>query len=59
LAYLASNLKALFQSKRIAIPKNHPEAEQMVQEVLNYEIRVSENGHDQYGERSRVAPTMT
>ncbi len=25
-AYLASNLKALFQSRRIAIPKNHPEA---------------------------------
>ncbi|MGA2885786.1 MAG: hypothetical protein ABSE80_11595 [Halobacteriota archaeon] len=31
------------------VPKSSKEIEAMVEELLNYKIHVSEEGHDQYG----------
>jgi len=33
----------------VKVPKSSKEIEAMVEELLNYEIHVSEEGHDQYG----------
>ena len=48
-AYLVSRLQALLQTGRLQIPKNHREADALVQELLDYEIRVDENANDRYG----------
>ena len=48
-AYLVSRLQVLFQSERLKLPRQHPEAEALVQELLDYEIRVSERANDTYG----------
>jgi hypothetical protein len=46
---MASTLVALFDDGRVRFPKSSKEIEAMVEELLNYEIHVSEEGHDQYG----------
>lgn len=46
---MASTLLALFDDGRVKLPKKSKEIEAMIEELLNYEIHVSEEGHDQYG----------
>jgi hypothetical protein len=48
-AYLVSRLQALFQTSRIQLPANHPEAAAMTRELMDYEIKVSEDANDKYG----------
>jgi hypothetical protein len=48
-AHLVSRLKALFQTRRIELPRTHPEAEAMRNELINYEIKVDQNANDKYG----------
>ncbi|HXO19431.1 MAG TPA: hypothetical protein VOA87_05840 [Thermoanaerobaculia bacterium] len=47
-AWLVSRLQALLQAGRLHLPKI-PEAEALAQELLDYEIRVSEDANDRYG----------
>ena len=47
-AWMVSRLQALAQTGRLHLPKTR-EAEATRQELLDYEIRVSEDGHDTYG----------
>jgi len=47
-AYLVSRLQTLLQCARLHLPKTR-EAEVLTEELLNYEIRVTENANDQYG----------
>lgn len=47
-AYLVSRLQALLQTGRVHLPKTS-EAEEFVQEVLDYEIRVGRDANDRYG----------
>jgi hypothetical protein len=46
---MSSTLIALFEADRIWIPKGEHHAEDLKQELLNYEHKVSQAGHDQYG----------
>lgn len=46
--WMVSRLQALLQTRRIALPAG-PEAQQMAQELIDFEIRVSQNGHDELG----------
>lgn len=48
-AYLVSTLQVLFQQQRIALPAGHPDAGAMLRELLDYEIKVSEDASDRYG----------
>lgn len=48
-AYLVSRLQMLLQCQRIHLPRGHREADALVQELLDYEIRVDENANDKYG----------
>lgn len=48
-AFLVSRLQALFQTDRIRLPADHPEARAMLEELLNYEIKVDDNARDTYG----------
>jgi hypothetical protein len=48
-AYLVSRLQMLLQCQRIHLPKNHREADALVKELLDYEIRVDEDANDKYG----------
>jgi hypothetical protein len=47
-AYLVSRLQALIQSGRIELPRTR-EAEELAEELLDYEIRIDEDGNDKYG----------
>jgi hypothetical protein len=47
-AWMVSRLQALAQTGRLHLPQT-AEAEATRQELLDYEIRVSEDGHDAYG----------
>ncbi len=47
-AYLVSRLQALIQSGRIELPRTD-EAEELAEELLDYEIRIDEDGNDKYG----------
>ena len=47
-AYLVSRLQSLFQGDRVDAPDT-PEVRAMIQELLVYEIKVSEDGKDTYG----------
>jgi hypothetical protein len=47
-AYLVSRLQALLQGGRLHLPKT-PEAEALGRELLDYEIKVSEDANDRYG----------
>jgi hypothetical protein len=46
---LVSTLVALFDDGRVKLPRSSNGIEAMVGELLNYEIHVSEEGHDQFG----------
>jgi hypothetical protein len=48
-AWLVSRLQALFQNGRIRLPKDHPEAMPLKNELLDYEIKVDQNANDRYG----------
>lgn len=47
-AWMVSRLQALAQTRRLHLPRT-AEAEAMQRELLDYEIRVSDDGHDTYG----------
>ena len=47
-AFLVSRLQTLLQTGRIHLPRN-PESGVLVEELLDYEIRVDKNANDQYG----------
>ena len=47
-AYLVSRLQALLQSSRLHVPRT-AEAQALAQELLTYEIRMSEDANDRYG----------
>lgn len=47
-AYMVSQLQALLQNHRLHLPHTR-EAEALTEELLDYELRVSENANDQYG----------
>ncbi len=47
-AYLVSRMQALLQSGRIELPRTR-EAEELAEELLDYEIRVDEDANDKYG----------
>lgn len=47
-SYLVSRLQVLLQTDRLALPKT-AEAEALAKELLDYEIRVSDEGDDRYG----------
>lgn len=46
---MVSRLQALFQTGRIQIPSNHPEAEAMLKELLDFELRMTPKGNQQSG----------
>lgn len=46
---LVSRLKTLFQTGRVGVPPNHPEAPAMIDELQAYEIKVDQNANDRYG----------
>lgn len=48
-AWLVSRMQALFQGNRLHLPPGHPEAETLVKELLDYEIRVDQDANDKYG----------
>jgi hypothetical protein len=48
-AYLVSRLMVLFQEHLLAIPRDDPEADAMLRELKDYEIRIDENANDKYG----------
>jgi hypothetical protein len=47
-AYLVSRMQALIQTRRIELPRTR-EAEELAEELLDYEIRVDEDANDKYG----------
>jgi hypothetical protein len=47
-AYLVSRMQALLQLKRIELPRTRV-AEELAEELLDYEIRVDEDANDKYG----------
>jgi len=48
-AFLVSRLQSLFQTDRLKMPAEHPEAEPMLRELMDYEIRVDADANDRYG----------
>jgi hypothetical protein len=48
-AFLVSRLQMLLQCQRLHLPRGHQEADALVKELLDYEIRVDENANDRYG----------
>jgi len=48
-ARLVSRLQALLQTGRIHLPKDHPEADALARELLDYEIRIGENAREKFG----------
>ena len=48
-AFLVNRLQTLLQHQRIHLPAGHKEAGALVEELLNYEIRVGENASAKFG----------
>ena len=48
-AYLVSRLQVLLQYQRLHLPRGHREADALVRELLDYEIRVDDNAHEKFG----------
>jgi len=46
---LVCRLQVLLQDRRLKFSKHHPLAEAMIDELLNFEIKVSQGGQDTYG----------
>lgn len=48
-AFLVSRLQALFGRERIKLPRRHREAAAMQRELMDYSIKVEQDGEDKYG----------
>jgi hypothetical protein len=48
-AWLVSRFQALLQTNRLQLPEDHPEAPALLKELLDYEIKVTEDASDRYG----------
>jgi hypothetical protein len=48
-AWLVSRMQALLQSERLHLPRRSAEAEVLAEELLDYEIRITEDANDRYG----------
>lgn len=48
-AYLVSRLQALMQTHSIKLPPRHNEAQAMMRELKDYEIKIDQDGGDKYG----------
>lgn len=46
---LISNIQILLQTKRLKIPSLLPEAQTLVEEMSNFQVKISQAGHDSYG----------
>lgn len=46
---LVSTVKVLLQTDRLKIAEGLPEAELLVEEMLNFQVKISTAGHDTYG----------
>jgi len=53
-AYMVSRLSALLQWDRVILPEGHRDAAAMREELQEYEVRVSRDGHDTYGNPERI-----
>lgn len=47
--YLVKRLQALFQTQRIKLPADHPEAQAMTRELVDYEVKVDPDGDAKFG----------
>jgi hypothetical protein len=47
---LVSALQVLFQTKRLKIASSLPEAQTLIEELSNFQVKISLAGHDSYGE---------
>lgn len=45
---LVSNLQVLFQSGLLKIAKDLPDARTLIEELLNFKVKISNKGHDSY-----------
>ena len=48
---LVGILQVLFQTKRLLIAEGLPEGPVFVKELLNFQVKISESGHDSYNAR--------
>jgi len=46
---LVATLQVLFQTKRLKIAAKLPEAQMLVEELMAFQVKISEAGHDSYG----------
>jgi hypothetical protein len=46
---LVSSLLVLLQDRRLRIAKGIPEAETLMNELMNFRVKISDRGHDSYG----------
>lgn len=46
---LVSTIQVLLQTKRLKIAPALPEAQTLVEEMTNFQVRISQAGHDSYG----------
>lgn len=51
---LVTNLQVLLQNDELKIAKGIKEAEALVEEMTNFQVKITANGHDVYGGRSGV-----
>ncbi len=49
---LIASAQLLFQSRRLKLPANAPEAATLINELESYQVKISERGHDSYDARS-------
>jgi hypothetical protein len=45
---LVSTLQVLFQTKKLKVAQNLPHADDFIQELLNFKVKISLSGHDSY-----------
>ena len=46
---LVSTIQVLLQTKRLRIPSLLPEAQVLLEEMTNFQVKISLTGHDSYG----------
>jgi hypothetical protein len=46
---LVSTIQVLLQTKRLKIPAALPEAQVLLEEMTNFQVKISQTGHDSYG----------
>ena len=49
---LVTNLQVLLQNNQLRIAKGMKEGEALVSELANFQVKITDNGHDVYGARS-------